>query len=163
TSSELRITVFGRPVSMSRPRTSACTSSRRSKAEPTSSLISSAVCWPTSSLYSVLMCWMIASSISSPPTRMLWLTTMPPSEMIAGALVDRDDRGLAENDPPSSDVDQGICGAEIDRHVAASEPGHGGEDPHCPAPSLATCWGKVAARHVAPPRPPCERSSRPGG
>src|ERR671935_658391 len=86
-SSLLRITVLGRPVSMSRPLTSACTSSLRSNAEPTSSLISSAVCWPTSSLYSVLMWLMIASSISSPPTLRLWLTTMPPSEMTATSVV----------------------------------------------------------------------------
>ena len=47
--------VFGRPVSMSRPRTSACTSSlQRGSAEPISSLISSAVCWPIRSLYSLL-------------------------------------------------------------------------------------------------------------
>ncbi len=30
---------------------------------------------------------MIASSISSPPTRRLWLTTMPPSEMTATSVV----------------------------------------------------------------------------
>src|SRR2546430_2667763 len=33
------------------------------------------------------MWWMIASSISSPPTRMLWETTMPPSEMTATSVV----------------------------------------------------------------------------
>src|SRR3954466_3383130 len=87
TSSELRTTVFGRPVSMSRPLTSACTSSLRSHAEPTSSLISSAVCCPTSSLYSGLMWLMIASSIWSPPTRSDCETTMPPSEMTATSVV----------------------------------------------------------------------------
>ena len=81
------MTVFGSPVSMSRPRTSACTSSRMRKAEPTSSLISSAVCWPISSLYSFLTWLMIASSISSPPTRRLCETTMPPSEMTATSVV----------------------------------------------------------------------------
>ena len=81
------MTVFGRPVSMSRPLTSACTSSFRSKAEPTSSLISSAVCWPIRSLYSVLMWLMIASSISSPPTRRLWETTIPPRLITATSVV----------------------------------------------------------------------------
>ena len=79
--------VFGRPVSRSRPRTSACTSSRIPQAEPISSLISSAVCWPISSLYSFLTWLMIASSISSPPTRRLCETTMPPSEMTATSVV----------------------------------------------------------------------------
>ena len=83
----MRITVFGRPVSMSRPRTSAWTSSRSAHAEPISSLISSAVCWPIRSLYSRLTWLMIASSISSPPTRRLCETTMPPSEMTATSVV----------------------------------------------------------------------------
>src|SRR3954451_7479800 len=87
TSSLERITVFGSPVSMSRPRTSACTSSFSGCAEPTSSLISSAVCWPISSLYSRLMWLMIASSISSPPTRSDCETTIPPSEMTATSVV----------------------------------------------------------------------------
>ena len=72
---------------MSRPRTSACTSSLSGNAEPTSSLISSAVCWPIRSLYSFLMWLMIASSISSPPTLRLCETTMPPREMTATSVV----------------------------------------------------------------------------
>ena len=44
--------VLGRPVSMSRPRTSAWTSSLSSQAEPISSLSSSMVCCPIRSLYS---------------------------------------------------------------------------------------------------------------
>ena len=72
---------------MSRPRTSADTSCGSSHAEPTSSLSSSAVCWPMRSLYSFLMWPMIASSISSPPTRMDWETTMPPREMTATSVV----------------------------------------------------------------------------
>ena len=43
---------------------------------------------------------------------------------LAGALVDRDDRRLGEHDAASTDVDEGIGGAEVDRHVAAAEPGH---------------------------------------
>ena len=50
TSSEERTTVFGRPVSMSRPRTSACTSSLSWNAEPTSILMCSAICSPMSML-----------------------------------------------------------------------------------------------------------------
>ena len=72
---------------MSRPRTSACTSSLSGYAEPTSSLISSAVCCPISSLYSRLMWLMIASSISSPPTRSDCETTIPPSEITATSVV----------------------------------------------------------------------------
>ena len=72
---------------MSRPRTSACTSSLSWNAEPTSSLISSAVCWPIRSLYSFLMWLVIASSISSPPTLRLCETTMPPREMTATSVV----------------------------------------------------------------------------
>ena len=72
---------------MSRPRTSACTSSLSGWAEPTSSLISSAVCWPIRSLYSRLMWLMIASSISSPPTRSDCETTIPPSEITATSVV----------------------------------------------------------------------------
>ena len=72
---------------MSRPRTSACTSSFMSHAEPTSSLISSAVCCPISSLYSRLMWLMIASSISSPPTRSDCETTIPPRLITATSVV----------------------------------------------------------------------------
>ena len=43
-SSDVMITVFGSPVSMSRPRTSAWISSESRNAEPITSLISSAVC-----------------------------------------------------------------------------------------------------------------------
>src|SRR6478735_9218670 len=49
---------------------------------------------------------------------------------LAAALVDRDDRRLAEDDASSPDVDKRVRGAEVDGHVAASEPGQGGEDPH---------------------------------
>ena len=49
---------------------------------------------------------------------------------LAGALVDRDDRGLGEHDAAPAHVDERVCGAEIDRHVAAAEPCHRGEDAH---------------------------------
>src|SRR5262249_49854706 len=58
---------------------------------------------------------------------------------LAAALVHPDHRRLAQHDAAAPDVDQRIRGAEVDRHVAAAEPGHLGENPHCPAPSLATC------------------------
>ena len=86
-SSEVRTTVFGSPLIRSRPRTSADISSFWWKAEPTSSLISSAVCWPMRSLYSFLMWVTIASSISSPPTRSDCETTIPPSEITATSVV----------------------------------------------------------------------------
>ena len=74
-------------MTRSRPRISASTSSGSSDAEPISSLTSSAVCEPIISLYSRLTCSMIASSSSSPPTRIDWETTMPPSEMTATSVV----------------------------------------------------------------------------
>ena len=54
TSSLVSTIVFGRPDTRSRPRISACISSASGKAEPISSLTSSAVCWPIISLYSRL-------------------------------------------------------------------------------------------------------------
>src|SRR5918992_4073323 len=86
-SSDVSTTVFGRPLRRSRPRTSACTSSASSHAEPISGFSSSAVWLPIRSLYSFLMWLMIASSISSPPTRMDCETTIPPSEMTATSVV----------------------------------------------------------------------------
>ena len=49
---------------------------------------------------------------------------------LAGALVDRDDRRLGEHDAAPADVDQRVGSAEIDRHVAAAEPGHRLEPAH---------------------------------
>jgi hypothetical protein len=69
--------VFGRPVIMSRPRTSAealPSTVRRSDLEL--DLLGRLLA--TSSLYSFLMWLTIASSISSPPTRIDWETTIPP-------------------------------------------------------------------------------------
>ena len=40
---------------------------------------------------------------------------------LAGTLVDRDHRGLGEDDPAPTDVDQRVRGAEVDGHVAAAE------------------------------------------
>ena len=50
-------------------------------------MISSAVRSPSARLYSFLMYWMMASSSSSPPMRIDWLVTMPPSEMTATSVV----------------------------------------------------------------------------
>ena len=49
---------------------------------------------------------------------------------LAGALVDRDDRGLGEDDAAPAHVDERVGGAEVDGHVAAAEPGHGSENAH---------------------------------
>ena len=87
TSLEESTTVLGNPVTRSRPRISASTSSGSSAAEPISSLTSSAVDGPIMSLYSFFTCSMIASSSSSPPTRIDWLTTIPPSEITATSVV----------------------------------------------------------------------------
>ena len=50
-------------------------------------LISSAVRSPSIREYSFLAKVMIAWSSSSPPTRIDWLVTMPPSEMMATSVV----------------------------------------------------------------------------
>ena len=79
--------VLGRPVTESRPRISACSSSSSGHAEPRAIFTSSAVRSPSASEYSFLMKLMMASSSSSPPTRTDWLVTMPPSEMTATSVV----------------------------------------------------------------------------
>ena len=80
-------TVFGSPVTRSRPRISACNSSSSGKAEPSAILISSEVRSPRARLYSFLMKEMMASSSSSPPIRTDWLVTIPPREMTATSVV----------------------------------------------------------------------------
>ena len=42
---------------------------------------------------------------------------------LAGALVDRDDGRLGEDDAAAAHVDERVRGAEVDRHVAAAEAG----------------------------------------
>ena len=86
-SSAVTTIVFGRPLTRSRPRISACGSSGLGKAEPISTLISSAVRSPSSREYSFLTYAMTAWSISSPPVRMLCEVTIPPSEMTATSVV----------------------------------------------------------------------------
>ena len=97
--------VFGSPVTMSRPRISVVTSSGSCEAEPISSLTSSAVCWPIKSLCSCLQWATIASSCSSPPTRIDSETTIPPERdhrHLAGAAADVEDHapgGLGDGQP----------------------------------------------------------------
>ena len=49
---------------------------------------------------------------------------------LAVARVDRDHRGLGEDDAAPAHVDERVGGAEIDRHVAAAESGEVTEDAH---------------------------------
>ena len=49
---------------------------------------------------------------------------------VAGALVDRDDGRLGENDAPAANVDERVCGAEVDGHIAAAEAGESVEPAH---------------------------------
>jgi hypothetical protein len=49
---------------------------------------------------------------------------------LAAARVDRHHRGLRENDPTPPDIHQGVRGSEVDRHVAAAEPGQVAEEAH---------------------------------
>ena len=79
--------VLGRPETRSRPRISACGSSGIGNAEPINILISSAVRSPSNSEYSFLMYSIIAKSSASPPTRMDFAVTMPPSEITATSVV----------------------------------------------------------------------------
>jgi hypothetical protein len=51
---------------------------------------------------------------------------------LARALVDRDDRGLGEDDAAAAHVDERVGGAEVHRHVAAAEAGQSREEPHRP-------------------------------
>ncbi len=74
---------------------------------------------------------------------------------LAGRLVDRDDRRLAEDDAAAAHVHERVRGAEVDRHVATAEAREVIEDPHRPAPhstltssALALALGS-AALHAA--------------
>ena len=49
---------------------------------------------------------------------------------LAGALVDRDDRRLGQDDAAAADVDERVRGAEVHRHVAAAEAGQSAEKAH---------------------------------
>ena len=53
---------------------------------------------------------------------------------LAGALVDRDDRRLAEDDPAAADVDERVGGSEVHGHVPAAEAAHRAKDAHTRAP-----------------------------
>ena len=49
---------------------------------------------------------------------------------LARALVDRDDRRLAEDDAAAADVDECVGGSEVHGHVAAAEAAHRAKDAH---------------------------------
>jgi len=75
---------------------------------------------------------------------------------LAGALVDRDDRRLGEDDAAPAHVDERVCGAEVHRHVAATEAGQSREEPHRPPgvyPQSHESLGEARlSRHRFPPR-----------
>ena len=52
---------------------------------------------------------------------------------LAGALVDRDDRRLAEHDAAPTHVHERVRGAQVHRHVAAAEAVEVPEEPHLPS------------------------------
>ena len=58
---------------------------------------------------------------------------------LAGALVDRDDRRLGEDDAATAHVDERVGRAEVDGHVATAEAGEGAEDAHGTSSVLAEC------------------------
>src|SRR5437764_635633 len=73
---------------------------------------------------------------------------------IAGRLVDRDDRRLAQHDPAPAHVHERVGRAEVDGHVASAEPGqiiedaHRQDQPTVPALALALALGS-AVLHAA--------------
>ena len=54
----------------------------------------------------------------------------PDGVHLAGARVDRDDARLGQHDAAAAHVDERVGGAEVDRHVAAAEPGQVAEEAH---------------------------------
>jgi hypothetical protein len=62
---------------------------------------------------------------------------------LSGALVDRDDARLGEDDAAPTHVDERVCGAEVHGHVAAPEAGQGVEDAHVRSPSVAASLQKA--------------------
>ena len=84
---EVSSIVFGRPVTRSRPRISVTASSRHRGGGADLELDLLGGRWPINSLCWCLQWATIASSISSPPTRIDSETTIPPSEITATSLV----------------------------------------------------------------------------
>jgi hypothetical protein len=64
---------------------------------------------------------------------------------LTGALVDRDDRWLREHDAATAHVDEGVGGAQVHGHVAASEPGDRFEPAHRGGGSLPACLQQLCA------------------
>ncbi len=65
---------------------------------------------------------------------------------LSGAGVDRHHAGLREHDPPASDVDQRVRGAQVDGHVTATEPGQVAEEAHVLSVSPRG-YGRTGRRH----------------
>ena len=87
TSALVSMTVRGRPLISSRPRTSAPHSSSVGWADPMASLICSAVCSPTAMPCSRRTKTWTAASMSKLPTRTASRATTPPREMSAVSVV----------------------------------------------------------------------------
>ena len=47
---------------------------------------------------------------------------------LAGAMVDGDHRRLGEHDAAAAEIDEGVGGTEVDRHVAGAEARHEAEE-----------------------------------
>ena len=112
-SSVVMTIVLGRPVTRSRPRISACSSSRAATREPRAIFTSSAVRSPRASEYSFLMKLMMASSSSSPPTR---------TDCARDDAAERDDRDLGG---AAADVDDHVAGGLLHGQPGADGGGHG--------------------------------------
>ena len=79
---------------------------------------------------------------------------------LAGALVDRDDRRLGEDDPAAADVDERVRGAEVHGHVAAAEAVEVPQKAHRPATESSVLWKAAFDRY--PPARAVIRGQTPG-
>ena len=68
-------------------------------------------------------------------------------EDAAGVLVDRDNRRLVQHDAAAADIDKGVGGSEVDRHVTADKR-------HVAHEEEASLPRRGAGRHIVPARPP---------
>jgi hypothetical protein len=56
-------------------------------------------------------------------------------DLLAVAYLERDDGGLVQDDPPAFDIDEGVGGAEIDRHVGRNHAEETAECHRCRGPN----------------------------
>ena len=104
--------VLGRPVTRSRPRISACSSSLSGQAEPSAILISSAVRSPSARLYSFLM---------KLDDGVVELVAADADRLAGDDAAERDDGDLGR---AAADVDDHVAGRLLHRQPGADRRGH---------------------------------------